>query len=70
MANKQEIMEMMEECVRIEEAVIPLYSKHIESTLFLSGFDKGAASEVRQILDRLKMDSEKHKVIFEGLLTK
>jgi len=70
MASKQEIIKMVDECVKVEESVIPLYSKHIENTVFLSGFDKGSASEVRRILDRVKTDSEKHKVIFDGLLTK
>ena len=69
MSDKQEITRLIEECIKIEESVIPLYSKHIHNTLFLSGFDKKSAQEVSNILDKLKTDSERHRGVFENLLT-
>lgn len=70
MVDKKEIIKLVEECAKIEESVIPLYSKHIDNTLFLSGFDAGSAAGVRSILDKLKKDSERHKGVFESLLAR
>lgn len=68
MANREEIVKIIEEALKIEESAIPLYSKHVNNTLFLSGFAERERSKVKEILDRLKRESENHKLIFEKLL--
>jgi rubrerythrin len=68
--EKKETLRLLEECLKIEEEVIPLYSRHIESTLFLSGLAQEKQLKAKEILDKLKADSERHKVIFQTLIKK
>ena len=68
--KKEEAIKILEECLKVEEDIIPLYSKHITNTLFFSGLEAGKADEVRKILDKLRTDSMKHRSMFQGLINK
>lgn len=70
MPNKQETLNLLGECLKREEDIIPLYSRHIESSLFLSGFDKKTRGKISAILNKLRSDSMRHKQIFEDLIKK
>lgn len=70
MPDKQKTLEFLEECLRLEESVIPLYSRHIDNTLFLSGFDKAEREKISRILNKLRSDSMRHRKIFAGLVKK
>lgn len=70
MVSKEEAIKMLEEGLKIEEEVIPIYSRHINKTMFLSGLERSDQEKVRSILDRLLVDSVKHQGIFKGLLEK
>lgn len=68
--NKNELIDMLEEGMKIEESLIPLYTRHISSTLFLSGFPDEKREEIRAALSSLRKDSEAHRKIYLGLLEK
>ncbi len=63
------LLKKLEECIKVEESAIPLYTQHVHNTLFLSDFEKKDQDRVKAILMELKKDSEKHKKMFEDLLT-
>jgi hypothetical protein len=67
MATKEELLQYIDEGIRMEEGVIPMYTKHITSTLFLSGFKDKTRDEVEAILTRLGEDSTKHRKALELL---
>lgn len=68
MISKEEATKIFTEGIKTEESAIPLYVKHIENTLFLSGFDEVKKARIKEILLQLKQDSGKHKKTYEYLL--
>jgi hypothetical protein len=67
--DKARATKLLKEFLMIEELIIPLYSKHVDNSLFLSGIKKDNLSKVQGILDALRTDSMRHKQILEGLIS-
>jgi len=65
--TKTELLARLEEGVKIEESAIVIYSRHFTDTLFFSGFDEARRQKIRDILQTLHDDSQRHRVIFERL---
>jgi rubrerythrin len=70
MEDKQKLLKAMEYALNTEERAIPLYSRHIVNTLFLSGLRPEDQERVREVLDRLRKDSTKHKNMYEFMIKK
>lgn len=68
MVTKEELLVLLETALKTEEAAIPLYTEHINSTLFLSGFDKDKKERIRQILQTLYKGSSGHARIYQRLI--
>ncbi|UCH12445.1 MAG: hypothetical protein JSW18_00410 [Candidatus Omnitrophota bacterium] len=68
MIKKEELLKLLSRCLDAEEKGIPIYSRHLGNTLFLSDFKKEEQKKVRDTLETLKTDSETHKTIFEDLI--
>jgi len=68
--NKKELTSMLEEGLKIEEEIVPIYAMHINNTLFLSGLDKDKQDMIRDILNLLKKESEYHRAAYLNLLEK
>jgi hypothetical protein len=66
--TKQELLSFLQEATKTEESAIPLYVKHIDSTLFLSGFGEDAQEQIRQILNQLHRGSTRHSKIYRRLI--
>jgi len=66
--TKQELLSSLQEAMKTEESAIPLYTRHIDSTLFLSGFDEDAQERIRQILNRLRREAMEHGEIYKRLI--
>ena len=66
--DKARLLTLLEEAIKIEESVIPLYSRHITNTLFLSGLQPPEADAIKKILNRLHDDSQNHRRMFTSLL--
>jgi len=67
MIKKKELLDLMHKSKRIEELSIPIYSKHIESTLFFSGLSEDSKKQVKEYLTILREGSERHKMMLENL---
>ena len=68
--RKQELLDALNECFRTEESAIPLYTKHINSTLFLSDFSGQDKKEIIDVLKILLDESSMHAKVFKGLMAK
>ncbi len=70
MIKKEELLKSLKEAEVLEEKSIPVYTKHLDSTLFLSGFSKEEQEELKKVLLILKKGSEEHREIYEDLINK
>ncbi len=68
--NKDELISVLEEGLKIEESLIPLYTRHISSTLPLAEFSQKKREEIKTVLSSLRNGSGVHKKIYTRLLEK
>jgi len=68
MITKEELLSLMETASKAEGTTMPLYTKHINSTLFLSRFDEEEKERIQKILLRLNSESTDHAKIFKQLI--
>ena len=68
--TKDELLEALEHCRKTEESAIPLYIKHLNSTLFLSDFSKDEKQKIIALLKMLSSESQGHAQAFDGLINK
>lgn len=66
--TKEELIDRLKKLCDEEEHAIPLYSKHIESTLFLSGFGPEVKKEIEDMLLTLSLESEVHARMFDAMV--
>jgi len=66
--NKEEVIKILQECIRTEESAIVLYTRHIESTFAVSGLDSAWQMKISSTLGVLSKDSQRHKQTFEKVL--
>jgi len=70
MITKEKLVNELNEALKTEESAIPLYTKHVSSTLFLADMEKEKVFRIKEILDVLNSDSRKHAETFNGLINK
>lgn len=70
MANKEDTIRMLNECIKIEERAVEIYTRHINNSLFFRIFSKEEISDIRRGLGTLSEDSRRHKMMFESFLAK
>ncbi len=58
--NKSQILQKIAEAILAEERAMPIYTRHIESTLYWSGLRKDDQKKITEMFLRLKKDSDKH----------
>jgi rubrerythrin len=68
--NKNELIAALQKLCDEEEHAIPIYTKHLESTFFLSDFKPEIQSEIREMLLTLALESEVHARMFQAALKK
>jgi rubrerythrin len=68
MLSKQELISLLEESLKTEESAIPLYTKHVSSTLFLSDISKDKKVRIYDILEELNTQSSGHAVTFKQMI--
>ena len=59
---KDEIIEKINQAILTEEENIPIYSKHINSTLFWSGLNDEFKQKIQDTLNIIKIGSQNHKI--------
>ncbi len=70
MITKEKLVNELKEALKTEESAIPLYTKHISSTLFLADMEEQKVSRIKEILDILNSDSREHAKKFKDLINK
>lgn len=70
MITKEKLVNELNEALKTEESAIPLYTKHVSSTLFLADMEKEKISRIKEILDVLNSDSSKHARMFKSLINR
>ncbi|MDD5227115.1 MAG: hypothetical protein PHV97_08050 [Candidatus Omnitrophica bacterium] len=68
--TKNELIARLKKLRDEEELAIPIYTKHLESTFFLSHIKPDARKEIEGMLLTLAMESEVHARMFEGMIKK
>jgi rubrerythrin len=68
--TKSELIAQLKDLHNEEELAIPIYTKHLESTFFLSHIEPGTRKEIEEMLLTLAMESEVHARIFEAMIKK
>lgn len=66
--TKDELIGLFQKCLNEEERAIPLYTKHLENTFFLSDFKPEVRTRVKELLLLLKRESEFHARTYAGLI--
>ena len=68
--TKDELIARLTKLHNEEELAIPLYTKHLESTFFLSHIKHKAQDEIKEMLLTLAMESEVHARMFDAVIKK
>lgn len=70
MDKKQNLIRLLDECIKLEDEAIPLYTKYLESPEFFEGVSPQDMERVKKALMTLVQDSQSHRWIFESLRVK
>ncbi|MCK4887203.1 MAG: hypothetical protein KAS96_07420 [Planctomycetes bacterium] len=70
MITKEKLVNELNEALKTEESAIPLYTKHVSSTLFLADMEKEKVFRIKEILDILNSESSEHARIYKGLINR
>jgi rubrerythrin len=68
--EKDAIIEILNKALTGEEKAVPIYNKHLSSSLFWTGIEKEKSERIKKILKKLANDSSRHKTTVEGLISK
>lgn len=68
--TKEDLIHRLKWLRNEEEKAILLYTKHLETTLFLSTFPPETQTEIKEMLLTLAMESEVHARMFESTAKK
>lgn len=68
MMTKIAFINALKQSLRTEESAVSLYTKHVNSTLFLSNMSKETKEKINSILEILRKESQGHAVRFQKLI--
>ena len=68
--TKNELLAVLKRLRAEEELAIPIYTEHLSSTFFLSGFEPEVQKKLKGMLSVLAKESEGHAKIFEDMTRK
>lgn len=68
--TKEELARNLQLCIKTEESAIPIYTKHISDTFFLSIFSEQEKEAAVNILTMLSRESEGHATLFKALYSR
>lgn len=70
MITKEELLQYLQENLKLEEEAVPIYTQYLLSTSFFAPFSNHEGTQIKQILTRLKEDSEHHQKTHKDIMTK
>lgn len=68
-SNREELVKVLKEALLSEERAVPIYNRHLESLLQLTGISEDESAKVRSVLEILVRESTLHKVTVEKIIT-
>lgn len=68
--KKEKIIEILNRALVGEEKAIPIYNRHLSSSIFWTGIAEEKSERIKEILEQLINDSRRHKIMVEGLINK
>jgi hypothetical protein len=68
--TKDALLILFKESLDTEERAIPLYTRHLNSTIFLSDFNAPLRGKIKDVLVKLKSESEGHAMLLNSLIDK
>lgn len=70
MLTRSEMIACLKENLKIEEKALPIYSQHLQSTLFFSSFSQNDKDKIVNVIKTLQTESLGHKKVYETLIQK
>lgn len=68
--KKEELLAALKKLNAEEELAIPIYTQHLDSTFFLSGFAPEVQEKIKGTLLILSKESEGHAKVFKDMIQK
>jgi len=68
-SNREELAKVLKEALLSEERAVPIYNRHLESLLQLTGISEDESAKVRSVLEILVRESTLHKVTVEKIIS-
>lgn len=68
--KKDELLAVLKSLADVEEHAVLIYTKHLESTFFLSNFQPAIQKDIKEMLLTLALESEVHGRIFDSMMQK
>ena len=68
MIGRQELLTILKQALLEEERAIPVYLKHLRTAVYWTGIDKGDVEKIRDAMNILHKDSERHKETLRMLI--
>jgi len=69
MFTKEQLIAKLELIIEEERTAIPLYSKYSSDQFFFRGFSLEKVAKMKEALEILRVDSQRHQEYFEALLS-
>jgi len=66
--SKNKLIVLLKDALLSEEKAVPIYNRHLESSVFWAGFPEDVSEKIRNTLGDLSRDSTVHKKIVEKIL--
>lgn len=67
--NKEKLILLLKEALFSEEKAVPIYNRHLESSVFWAGLPEDISEKIRNALKLLSKESNTHKMIVEKILS-
>ena len=65
--KKNELLKKLDEAIQVEEDAYPIYAEHLMAVVEWAGLSSESQSKVVSILEKLKNETEKHKMTFQKM---
>lgn len=68
MITKEDLLKELKEALIAEEQSIPVYMKHLNSSIFWTGWEDGILTKAKTVFTHLAQESTRHKVMVANLI--
>ncbi len=68
MISREDLLKKLKEALVTEEQSIPIYTKHLDSAVFWTGWDEETTKKAKNTFRNLADESKRHKILIENLI--